>query len=149
MPKIDPVYVWTAILVIAFLAEILTPSALISIWFFVGSLGAIIAALLGFGIPIQIAAFAFVSLLCLIMVRPFARKALRGNIEATNADRLIGQRYLLRKAIEEESDGPVKVNDVFWNVKTLDRTTVPAGTLVEILALDGAKLIVRPIKEEA
>ena len=145
----NPVYVWTAVLVISFLAEILTPAALISIWFFVGSLGAIIASLLGFRLLIQISAFALVSLLCLIMVRPIARNALRGNIEATNADRLIGQRYLLRKAIEKESDGQIKVNDVYWSVKTLDRTAVPAGTLVEILALDGAKLVVRPIKEEA
>jgi len=143
----NPLYIWLAIFVIAFLFEIATPSALVSFWFAVGALAAMAVTALKLNETVQIIVFLLVSLICLFAVRPIAAKMLRGNQIGTGAERIVGRRFHLLKEVTDYANGEIKVNDVVWKVKAAEEF-IEKGTLVEVLAIDGAKLSVRPVKED-
>ena len=88
----DTVYqiVWLVLLVVFAIAEAATVG-LTSVWFALGSLGALICALAGGSIWLQVGIFIVLSLVCLLALRPLAKKYLNSRVEATNADRVIGQ----------------------------------------------------------
>jgi len=51
------------------------------------------------------------------------------------------------KAYDEFSRGEVKINDVIWTAVSADeKEAISEGTKVVVVAVDGNKLIVRPIK---
>ena len=80
-------FIWIAISVGAVVLELITPTALVSIWFAVGGIIAVILAALNMPLWLQIAAFVIVSFVSMLVVRPVASRYLRGNTVATNADR--------------------------------------------------------------
>ena len=143
----NPLYIWLAVFVVAFIFEIATPSALVSLWFAIGALASMGVCALKLSAPIQVIVFVIISLICLFTIRPLATNMLRGERIGTGAERLIGRRYRLLKEINESQNGEIKINDVLWKVKSAKKY-IKEGTLVEIMAIDGAKLIVRPIEEE-
>ena len=142
----NPLYIWLAIFVIACVFEIATPSALVSFWFAVGALASMAACAMKLAAPAQIAVFVIVSLVCLFAVRPVAAKMLRGEQIGTGAERIIGKRFHLLSDVTDSVNGEIRVNDVLWKVKSA-QSFIEKGTLVEVLAIDGAKLVVRPVKE--
>lgn len=58
---------------------------------------ALIACLLNVSIPIQVAIFLVVSVICAIVARTMAVKSLKGNIIHTNNDALIGTHALVKE----------------------------------------------------
>ena len=76
-----------------------------------------------------------------------ASQYLRGNIVATNADRVIGRHVQLLKDITGETWGELKVNGVVWNAISADGHPIVEGSLVEIVAIEGAKLLVKKIED--
>ena len=140
------VTIWLAITVIAIIIEILTID-LVSIWFAAGSIVALIAYLLNASTTIQIALFVIVTSLCAIIIRPISKKYLRGNIERTNFDRVIGKHGLVTKTITADNKGEVKVMSTLWMATSNDNTTIHQGEYCEILAVEGAHLIVKKIEE--
>lgn len=42
--------------------------------------------------------------------------------------------------------GQVKVNGEIWSAKTEDESKIEKGTEIEVLKIDGVKLIVAPVK---
>ena len=138
--------IWLAITVIAIIIEILTID-LVSIWFAAGSIVALIAYLLNASTTIQIALFVIVTSICAIIIRPISKKYLRGNIERTNFDRVIGKHGLVTKTITADNKGEVKVMSTLWMATSTDNTTIHQGEYCEILAVEGAHLIVKKIEE--
>ena len=71
----DTVYqiVWLALLIIFAVAEAATVG-LTSVWFAIGSLGALVCALAGGNIWLQLGIFIVLSLVCLVALRPLAKK---------------------------------------------------------------------------
>lgn len=137
--------VWLCIGIAAVVLELLTPTALISIWFACGAIIAGILQLLGIDLTFQIAAFFIVSLVTMLVVRPIATRYLRGNTVATNADRMIGSVGTICQAIEEDHWGQVYVNSSYWSAVEVNGNSVLKGKKVKILAIEGAKLIVKEI----
>ena len=84
----DSLVVWSGVMVACIVVEILTVS-LVSVWFVIGAFAALIACLLNVSVPIQVAIFLVVSVICAIVARPMAVKSLKGNIIHTNNDALI------------------------------------------------------------
>ena len=138
-------YLWIAILIIAIVVEVATASALVSIWFMAGAIGAIMAYYLNFSFLIQVLIFIILSALFLVVFRPIAVKNMKVNFVPTNADRAIGRQTELLKAITSDKWGEVKIDGVVWNVTTIDSSPIKEGSLVEILAIEGSKLIVKKI----
>ena len=72
---------------------------------------------------------------------------MKNNIVATNADRIIGKHLYLTKEITSTSWGELTCNGVVWNVTSLNNENIPANALVEVLKIEGSKLVVKEVKE--
>ena len=134
--------VWLVLLLLFAGAEAISVG-LTSVWFAAGALCALIAALLGGAMWIQITLFLAVSLLCLLAARPLARRHLNSKVEATNADRVIGEQAQVTEDIDNiRGRGAVVIRGVPWTARSEDGLPVPAGTLVKVLRIEGVKVFV-------
>ena len=137
--------VWLVLLIGFCIAEGMT-AGLVSIWFALGAAAALIAALIGAGPVIQVIAFAAVSLLAMILIRPLAAKIFRTGAEATNADRVIGQEAIVIVPIDGiNGTGQVKAGGAVWTARTDGPDIVPEGTRVIVRRIEGVKVIVEPL----
>ena len=68
------------------------------------------------------------------------------NTEKTNVDGLLGKNAVVIQQINNLAQtGQVRINDIEWMARTSDDSvTIPVGTVVEIEAVHGVKLIVKP-----
>lgn len=138
------VYLWIALMVVFIVVEGLTVQ-LVSTWFAVGALGALIANLCGARTGWQIAVFFIVSIICLIITKPLVKKLTSKNIQPTNADRCIGQEAIVIERIDNiAGKGQVNVKGAVWTARSCDGRIVDEGERVKILSIDGVKLIVEP-----
>ena len=136
---------WLVLLVVFAATEAVTVG-LTSIWFAAGALAALVAALLGWALWIQIALFLVVSLLCLLAVRPLARRHLNDKIEPTNADRVIGDEAQVTQDIDNiRGRGAVIIRGMTWSARSEDDSLIPTGTMVRVLRIEGVKVFVEPI----
>ena len=135
------IILWFAVILISAFIEINTMD-LTSVWFSIGALLAFIFAIIGFGWVTQLSVFIGVSIILLLSVRPIAKNYFRTNIVSTNADRLVGKIAICTKEIQPGERGQVKVDGQFWTAITPGDDTVLVDEKVEILAIDGVKLIV-------
>lgn len=133
---------WIIVLLITIITEIITTSALISIWFSLGSLFSILSYYLGFSFHVQVPVFIVSSTLFILFLRPFATKVIKSNHVATNADRLIGTKTRLLEDINLDKLGLVKVNGIEWNVISEDNTIIQKDSIVKIVKIEGSKLVV-------
>lgn len=117
---------------------------LISIWFAFGALAALLAAFFTNSIWTQVIVFTLVSLVLLIFTRPITKKWLNVKITKTNADSLIGQTAVVTKAIFQNEYGQVKIKGQSWTAKSTNEEVIEPHQDVEIIAIEGVKLIVKP-----
>lgn len=140
--------IWLAALVILLIAEALT-LGLTTIWFAGGAAAALAAALLGTNVWIQIVLFLSVSLVLLIFTRPVAVRYMNKSALKTNVDSLTGEQGVVDEAIDNlKGTGKVRLNDVFWTARSENGEVIEKGAVVEILRVDGVKLIVKMKEEE-
>lgn len=135
---------WLVLLIIFAASEAVTVG-LTSIWFAAGALVALIAALLGGPMWVQITLFLAVSLLCLAAVRPLAKRQLNNKVERTNADRVIGAEAQVTEDIDNiHGKGAVVIRGMAWSARSQDGGPIAAGTLVRVLRIEGVKVFVEP-----
>ena len=137
---------WLGAAAIFVVIEIIT-MGLTTIWFAGGALvGAVMAA---FFLPLwsQIIAFVIVSVILLILTRPWALKDLNSRTVRTNADSLIGQTALVTQDIDNlNAKGQVKVEGQIWTARSIsDDVQLHEGQKVMIESISGVKVIVKPI----
>ena len=136
---------WLVLLIIFAVSEAVTVG-LTSIWFAAGALVALIAALLGGPLWVQITLFLAVSLLCLAAVRPLARRHLNSRVEPTNADRVIGAEAQVTEDIDNiHGKGAVVIRGMTWSARSQDGGPISAGTMVKVLRIEGVKVFVEPV----
>lgn len=136
---------WLVLLIVFAASEAITVG-LTTIWFAAGALAALIAALLGGPLWVQITLFLAVSLLCLAAVRPLAKKHLNDKVEPTNADRVIGAEAQVTEDIDNiHGKGAVIIRGMTWSARSQDGGPVAAGTMVKVLRIEGVKVFVEPI----
>ena len=138
-------FLWLAIFIFAIIIEI-TSINLVSIWFAVGSFASMIVSLFVQEFWIQLIVFIVVTVLFLVLARPYAVKYLKKNAVKTNVDSLVGRVAIVTNSILADSKGVIKLGDVYWSAVTLDNSAVDAGKKVEIVSIQGNKLIVKEIK---
>ena len=80
---------WIIVAVILAVVEAAT-AALVSVWFVLGAIAALIVAALKGGVWLQIAVFAAVSAAAMIVTKPLVNKYVNSRKKPTNADRLFG-----------------------------------------------------------
>ena len=142
------IWVWLVAAVVFGVVEALT-AGLVSIWFVAGSAAALIGAFLGAGLGVQVALFVAVSAAALAVTRPLVRRYTAGKAVPTNLDRVLGDSGKVTETIDNEnSTGAVYVDGKTWTARSDDGSVIPAGTVVEILRMEGVKLFVRKIEEK-
>ena len=138
---------WAFVLAAGIVIEVITVQ-FVSIWFALASVVSILLAALGAPRWAQFAVFAAVTAILLLLTRPFVKR-LRGNFVRTNADMNIGMTARVTEAVcNEKSEGRATIGGVSWKAVSADGSPIPDGTVVVIKDIDGAKLIVSPLKEE-
>ena len=136
------IYWFMACLVLLFI-EISTVN-LVSIWFAIGSLFAMILAIFTDNFLLQLIMFIVISIIALLITKPLVKKFRKTDIVPTNLDRVIGKRADVIKEITADKYGEVKVLGVVWTADGDGNFKV--GDKVIVKSIDGVKLIVE--KEE-
>ncbi|HIY60736.1 MAG TPA: NfeD family protein [Candidatus Eisenbergiella pullistercoris] len=143
----EQVIFWLVLLIVLVLIEIAT-LGLTTIWFAGGSLAALIAAAFGAPLYLQITLFIAVSAVLLFFTRPLAMKYFNGSRVKTNAESLIGRRAVVKEEIDNlKASGLVSVRGQDWTARSVrDDAVIPKGSVVDIRAISGVKLIVEERK---
>ena len=140
--------VWTAAIILFGIVEAVT-AGLVSIWFVGGALAALISAFVGAPLWLQIVLFLVVSAVALAMTRPLLKKITTANMEATNADRVLGTVAKVTETIDNENSvGAVYVDGKTWTARSVDETIIAAGSLVHIESMQGVKLLVKLVEKK-
>ena len=137
---------WLVAAAVFVVIEIMT-MGLTTIWFAGGALvGAVMAAV---SLPLwsQIIAFAVISVILLILTRPWALKYVNSRTNKTNVDSLIGQTGLVTQDIDNlNAKGQVKVRGQIWTARSIsDEVKLHEGQKVSIESISGVKVIVKPM----
>lgn len=134
--------VWLVLMVLLFIIEAAT-AGLTVIWFALGALAALIAALFGAQIWLQVLWFLVVSIATLWFTRPLALKYLNVRSVATNADRVVGMEGVVCEDIDNlAGTGAVKLDGKEWTARSDSGANIPSGSVVKVRRIEGVKLIV-------
>ena len=138
---------WLAAMVIFIIAEATTVT-LVSIWFAVGALGAILIALLGGGLTLQVTVFLALAIVLLIFLRGAVRKHFAPRITRTNVDSVIGATGIVVTPVNNIAAlGQVQSTGVEWSARSTDGSHIGAGTLVKVDKIEGVKVFVSLAQE--
>lgn len=139
---------WLIALVVFLMVEASTVT-MVSLWFAVGALAALVVSLFA-GTGWQIAAFLVVSAVALACLRPLARKYLKPRVTKTNVDAVIGSQGYVTSAIDNlTATGTVKLGAMEWTARSTTGQPIPAGTLVKVDRIEGVKAFVTAVKVPA
>ncbi|HNX29835.1 MAG TPA: NfeD family protein [Syntrophomonadaceae bacterium] len=136
------VIAWIVVALVCGAIEIFT----VGFWFLYLSLSALVVAL---GVSLewfpqietQLLIFAFLTVLLVIFTRPLVLKLIKSNDTASNVKALIGQRGITVDEMLPLHYGQVKINGEIWTAVSSEE--IEAGTLIEVLSIDGVKLVVQ------
>lgn len=139
--------VWLAAAIILLIVEGLAPG-LVSIWFALGALAAMVSAMLGAPLWLQLVWFALVSVVSLILTRPLAKRYVNARAVRTNADMAIGQDCVVTEAIDNVlGRGAVSVGGKIWTARMCEADgKAEKGAVLRVVRIEGVKLIVEKIK---
>ena len=140
--------VWLVAMIVLLVVEGMAPG-LVSIWFALGALAAMISAMLKAPLWLQIVWFVAVSALSLLLTRPLAKKYVNAHTTATNADMAIGRDCVVTEEIDNiRGTGAVTVGGKIWTARMASPDGKAAkGETLRVLRIEGVKLIVEEIPE--
>ena len=123
---------WLVLLVVFLIAEAACPIHLVSIWFALGALTALLCAALGAPVWLQITLFVAV---------------LNPQVTATNVDSVIGSVGRVTVDIDNvEALGQVKLGGMEWSARSTSGDPIPAGIEVRVDRVEGGKVFVTPVE---
>ncbi|MBQ6317775.1 MAG: NfeD family protein [Oscillospiraceae bacterium] len=138
---------WLIAMIVLLIIEAVVPG-LISIWFALGALAALVAALFHAPFWLQVVWFLVVSILTLLLTRPFVKKYVNNRVTPTNADMVIGKEAVVTEAIDNlQEKGAVRLDGKIWTARMADENAgAEVGETVRILRIEGVKLITEKLK---
>ena len=140
--------VWLVAMIALLIIEAMVPG-LVSIWFALGALAAMISSMLGAPLWLQLVWFFLVSIVSLLLTRPFARRFVNSRAVRTNADMAIGQDCVVTETIDNvRGTGAVSVGGKVWTARmTTPDGHAEKGAVLRAVRIEGVKLIVEEIRE--
>ncbi|GLQ50202.1 NfeD family protein [Dyella flava] len=139
-------YLWWIVALVLIAIEVIMPGYFM-LWIGIGAAATGLLVLVAPGLPLLAQAIAFAVLAfvsCAVYwyaIRPKLQRNESGDERLNRrGEQLIGQRYVLIEAIVN-GRGKARVGDGQWLVSGPD---LPAGSTVEVVAVEGAMLKVRP-----
>ena len=141
--------VWLILMIVFIMVETAAVT-LVSIWFGVGALAALIGALLGAELWLQIVLFFAVSILALASLRPILRKYFVPKLTPTNVDSVIGATGLVTADIDNvTAQGQVKLGGMEWTARSTSGAPIKKGALILVDKVEGVKVFVSPVQVDA
>ena len=141
--------VWFVAMVVFLIVESQSVT-MVSLWFAAGALAALVAALFGAELWLQVVLFFAVSIVLLASLRPLARKYFTPKITKTNVDSIIGAQGLVTASIDNiAAQGQVKLGAMEWTARSTSGEPICEGTLVKVDKIEGVKAFVSPVTEKA
>lgn len=140
------VIVWLLVAIGFFAIDIFT-SAFLFVWFGLGALIAMIGAIFGIPLEIQIILFLVASLVSTSVGYPWARKRFKVNVKKTKTrdEEQIGTIGKAEKDIINE--GEIKLDGVLW--KTINTgEKINKGDSYKILQFKGNKIMIEKVEED-
>lgn len=135
--------IWIAAIIIFGVAEAAT-AGLTSIWFVLGSVAGLIAAVCGGPVWLQVGLFFAVSIAALAFTRPLVAKLMKKDIKPTNADRVLNNVGRVTERIDNAlPSGAVYIDGKTWTARSADGEVIEPDAAVRILRMEGVKLIVQ------
>lgn len=137
---------WAGAAIVLFILEIFVPGFFL-MCLGIGCVGASVAAGLGLGVALQLAAFSIFSLIAFFTIRPVLMKRMWNAPDVkTNVDALIGQ----RGRVTQDFDPGLRLGRVSaagddWRAECLTDRVLRVGDLVEVVRVDSNTLIVKPL----
>jgi len=142
---LEGIKMWLVLFVLLLVVELLTVN-LVCIWFAIGALAAGLVSYFIDNMMIQVLIFIIISIIVLLLTKPFVEKLRKGKVVPTNLDRVIGKIGIVTEEITKLEPGEVKVDGKRWSA--LSNGKIEVGSKVEILSIDGVKLHVKEIEEK-
>lgn len=136
-------YMWLFIIILLSIIEAMTVN-LVSIWFIISGIFALITSFVFDNFLIQFSIFVVLGVLLMI----FTRKTLEEKLvrkERTNFDRIIGMKGVVTEYIDGINVGEVKVDGKRWSA--ISKEKLSSGEYVKILKINGVKLEVERWEE--
>ena len=133
---------WMVAALVLAIVEIQT-TALVAAMLAGGAVAGAATAALGGNAVVQVGAFALVSALLLLVVRPVARRHLRTPTQLrTGVEALIGRDAEVVARVDHR-DGRVKIGGEVWSARSLSPDAVhEVGQTVQVLVIEGATALV-------
>ena len=142
--------IWLGLVILFVVVEAACPLHLVSIWFAVGSLVALLVWRLGGPLWLQLTLFFVVSCILLAALWPLTKKFLNPSHTATNIDSIIGSTGYVTAAIDNVAAvGQVKLGAMEWTARSTSGTPIPKGTLIRVDRIEGVKVFVSPAEVPA
>ncbi|GIU85953.1 MAG: hypothetical protein KatS3mg009_0468 [Acidimicrobiia bacterium] len=142
-------WIWLAGAVFFALAEIAVPGTFFMLSFAVGAVVACVLAFGDVGVGVQWLAFVATTGVALGALVPIGRRINASpGITGVGATRFAGRRAVVLQEIPPgpHSTGLVRVEREEWRAESHDGAPIAAGTVVEVLRVDGTRLIVGPLR---
>lgn len=142
--SVNMAVVWLIAMIVLLVIEGIVPG-LISIWFALGALAALIAAVLHAPMWLQLLWFLVVSIVALAATRPLVKKYVNSRVKPTNADMLLGKDCVVTEEIDNvRGTGAVTVGGKVWTARMEnDEEKAAVGEILKSVRIEGVKLIVR------
>ena len=140
---------WLAAMVGFIIAEATTVT-LVSIWFALGALGAILVALFGGGLALQVTVFLALAVALLICLRSIVRRHFNPRLTRTNVDSVIGAVGIVTVPVNNIAAlGQIQIGGMEWSARSTSGEHIPAGTTVTVDRIEGVKVFVSPAEVPA
>lgn len=141
----EMVIFWAVVILIAIIIEIQTAD-LVSVWFAIGGVVAIILASIKVSIVIQIVGFIVISFILLVLCLKFWKKKLKKDFIPTNVNRNIGKTVIVKEITNEDDNHyVVSMDGQLWSAYTENNEKVVIGQKVEIVAINGNNIKIKKI----
>ena len=141
------VVIWIILAAVFLVVELITVG-MVSLWFMIGALVALLLAAVGASVWLQILLFLLVSVACFALLYPHLKRFVGRNRQPTNADMVLGKTCIVTQRIDNIADtGAVSVGGKTWSARTADGSIAEKGSLVRAEDIRGVKLIVSPLPE--
>ena len=141
-------YFWIAVVVFMSICELAT-AQLVSVWFVIGAIAAFIASLFTGDILTQILVFVAVTVVTLVVTRPFVKRIKSFKKTETNSDRYIGRQGRVTVEINNElGQGQVNVEGSVWSARSVDNSVIEPDTIVTVERIEGVKFMVSKAVDE-
>ena len=130
---------------IFFVGEIVTVGFLL-FWFGIAGLITMVVSLFTSNIIIQSVVFLVTSVILILSTKPFLKKFVNKETIVTNANSLIGKKAIVIQEINNlQGTGQIKIGGEIWSAQNETDSVISENQEVEIIKIEGVKLIVKTI----